>query len=48
MQTDTRSIHSYLPATAVLPAALHAVMSDVVANDVKAGKEQRKAFLSGA
>ncbi|KAL7424075.1 hypothetical protein Q5752_001660 [Cryptotrichosporon argae] len=41
-------VHSYIPSLLLLPAALHAVLTDVVRVDLTAGREQRKVFLSGA
>jgi len=43
-----RSINSYLPSLLLLPAAIHAVLTDVVQVDLANGREQRKVFLSGA
>jgi hypothetical protein len=42
------SINSYLPSLLLLPAAIHAVLTDVVRVDLASGREQRKVFLSGA
>jgi acylglycerol lipase len=41
-------INSYLPSLLLLPAAIHAVLTDVVRVDLAAGRDQRKVFLSGA
>ncbi|ORY27166.1 lysophospholipase [Naematelia encephala] len=41
-------INSYIPSLLLLPAAVHAVLSDVVSSDLAKGREQRKVFLSGA
>ncbi|KAK4685570.1 acylglycerol lipase, partial [Tremellales sp. Uapishka_1] len=41
-------VNSYLPSLLLLPAALHAVLTDVVQDDLAQGRKQRKVFLSGA
>lgn len=41
-------VHSYLPSLDLLPAALHAVLTDVMRNDLANSRNQRKVFLSGA
>lgn len=41
-------VNSFIPSLLLLPAALHVVLTDVVANDLAAGRCQSKVFLSGA
>ncbi|EKD01598.1 lysophospholipase [Trichosporon asahii var. asahii CBS 8904] len=41
-------INSYLPSLNLLPAAVHAVLSDVAHWDISSGRHQRQVFLSGA
>lgn len=41
-------VNSYLPSLSLLPAALHAVLTDVVRFDLGAERKQRRVFLSGA
>lgn len=42
------SLNSYLPSLLLLPASVHAVLTDVVKEDLRKGRQQRKVFLSGA
>lgn len=41
-------MNSFLPSLALLPAALHTVLTDVVRLDLAERRNQRKVFLSGA
>ena len=48
LQIAHYSVNSFIPSLLLLPAALHAVLTDVVAKDLAAGRAQSKVFLSGA